>query len=55
MVDGDPAERIIDYAKKRKMDMIVIGGRSLSDLSGLLMGSVLYKVSHVAPCTSVTV
>ena len=55
VVGGDPAERIIDYAKKRKVDMIVMGSRGLSDLSGLLMGSVSHKVSHLAPCTCVTV
>jgi nucleotide-binding universal stress UspA family protein len=55
VVGGDPAARIIDYAKSKKIDMIVMGTRGLSDLSGLLMGSVSHKVSHLAPCTCVTV
>ena len=55
VVGGDPAARIIDYAKSNDIDMIVMGSRGLSDLSGLLMGSVSHKVSHLAPCTCVTV
>lgn len=55
VVGGDPAARVIEYAKSKKIDMIVMGTRGLSDLSGLLMGSVSHKVSHLAPCTCVTV
>lgn len=55
VVGGDPAAQIIDYAKSKKIDMIVMGTRGLSDLSGLLMGSVSHKVTHLAPCTCVTV
>lgn len=52
---GDPAARIIDYAKDKNIDMIVMGSRGLSDLTGLLMGSVSHKVSHLAHCSCVTV
>lgn len=52
---GDPASRIIAYAKDKDVDMIVMGSRGLSDLSGLLMGSVSHKVSHLTSCTCVTV
>lgn len=55
VVDGDPTARIIDCAKKKDVDMIVLGTRGLSDLSGLLIGSVSHKVTHLAPCTCVTV
>lgn len=55
VVGGDPAAGIIDYAKSKKIDMIVMGSRGLGDLSGLLVGSVSHKVSHLAPCTCVTV
>ncbi len=51
VVGGDPAARIIDYAKSKNIDMIVMGTRGLSDLSGLLTGSVSHKVSQSAPCT----
>jgi nucleotide-binding universal stress UspA family protein len=52
---GDPAEVIVETAKSEGADMIVIGSRGLSNISGLLMGSVSHKVNHLAPCTCVTV
>jgi len=53
--NGDPAGQIVDYAKEAKIDMIVMGSKGLSDIQGLLLGSVSHKVSHLAPCTCVTV
>jgi len=53
--NGDPARQTVDYAKDAKVDMIVMGSKGLSDIQGLLLGSVSHKVSHLAPCTCVTV
>lgn len=55
VMSGDPAASILEYAQKHNADMIVMGTRGLSDLRGLLMGSVSHKVCHLAPCTCVTV
>jgi len=55
VVGGPTAQRILDYSKDNDIDMIVMGSRGLSDLSGLVIGSVSHKVSHLAPCTCVTV
>ena len=55
MLEGDPAEAILDLAARRKADMIVLGSRGLSDFKGLLLGSVSHKVSAQADCTCVTV
>lgn len=52
---GSPTLNIVQCAKDNKADMIVMGSRGLSDLSGLLLGSVSHKVSHLAECTCVTV
>jgi nucleotide-binding universal stress UspA family protein len=52
---GDPASRIIAYARDHGCDLVVMGTRGLSDLQGLLLGSVAHKVSHLAPCTCITV
>lgn len=52
---GPPARRILDHAQKNSIDTIVMGSRGLSDLSGLLLGSVSHKVSHLAECTCITV
>ena len=52
---GNAAENIAAEAEKAKADLIVIGTRGLSDLSGLLVGSVSHKVIHLAKCPCVTV
>ncbi|NNG05731.1 MAG: universal stress protein [Inquilinus sp.] len=52
---GDAAERIIDYAGKHGIDVIVLGTRGLGELKGLLLGSVSMKVQSLAPCTCVCV
>ena len=52
---GVPAQKILNYASHSKVDMIVMGNRGLSDLAGLLLGSVSHRVSHLAECTCVTV
>ena len=52
---GDPAKCILAAIDEESADFIVMGSRGLSDLKGLLMGSVSHKVSHLAPCTCVTV
>ena len=52
---GDPAQVIVRTAKSKNADMIVMGTRGLSNLSELLVGSVSNKVTHLSPCTVVTV
>ena len=52
---GDPAQRIIESARENRSDMIVMGSRGLSNIGGLLLGSVSHKVTNIAPCTCVTV
>jgi nucleotide-binding universal stress UspA family protein len=53
--EGNPAELILDCAKKNNADMIVMGSQGLSKLKGILVGSVSHKVNHLAGCTCVTV
>ena len=53
--EGDPAARIIEVARDRGADVIVIGSRGLGDLQGLLLGSVSHKVAHQAPCSCIIV
>ncbi len=55
MADGDPAKHILEYAESQGANLIIMGSRGVSDLRGLLMGSVSHKVSHLAPCSCVTV
>jgi nucleotide-binding universal stress UspA family protein len=53
--DGDPGKEILRYAEEETANLIVMGSRGLSDLQGLLMGSVSHKVSHLSPCSCITV
>ena len=53
--DGDPAERILSCAARENIDLIVMGSRGLSGLSGLLLGSNSHKVSQLAECALLTV
>ena len=48
VVHGDPANRIIEFAKTEGVDMIVIGSRGLTGMKGFLLGSVSHKVFHLA-------
>ena len=52
---GDPAGTILEVAGRHQVDLIVMGTRGLSDLQGLVMGSVAHKVCHGAACTVVAV
>jgi nucleotide-binding universal stress UspA family protein len=47
---GDPAERIIEVARDRHADLIVVGSRGHGRFAGLLLGSVSQKVVSHAPC-----
>jgi nucleotide-binding universal stress UspA family protein len=48
LTKGDPAEEIIECAKKEEMDMIVIGSRGLNAIQELMLGSVSHKVVQKA-------
>lgn len=50
MLQGDAAEQIVKTAKEGNFDLIVIGARGLSKLSGLILGSVSQGVIKNASC-----
>ena len=50
ILEGPPAEAILDVAKTRKSDLVVMGSRGLGRLSGALIGSQSQKVVQHAPC-----
>jgi nucleotide-binding universal stress UspA family protein len=53
--EGNPAKVILDVAESTGADIIVMGGRGLGDLKGILLGSVSQKVTQLSKCTCVTV
>ena len=50
LLEGPAAEAILNVAKARQPDLIVMGVRGLGTLQGLLMGSVSNKVLNHAGC-----
>ncbi len=44
---GDPSGAIINHAKRRKSDLVVLGTRGLSKAQGMLLGSVSRKVVNL--------
>lgn len=52
---GDAADRILEHAGESGVDTIVMGSRGLSDLKGMLVGSVSHKVAHLFDGTVITV
>jgi nucleotide-binding universal stress UspA family protein len=50
---GHAARAILDVAEEEGADAIVMGSRGLSDLGGLLLGSVTHKVIQLSHCTVV--
>jgi nucleotide-binding universal stress UspA family protein len=49
-VFGRAARAILEVANESGASMVVMGSRGLSDLAGLVMGSVTHKVLHLAHC-----
>ena len=50
LLEGPPAEAILNVAETREADLIVMGTRGLGSIRSLLLGSVSSKVIQHAPC-----
>ncbi len=48
VLEGDPAKRIVELARQRDVDLIVVGSRGLGGFAGTLLGSVSRDVLHHA-------
>ena len=52
---GDYAHEIIEVAKRKDCDLIMMGSRGMSPFKELLLGSVSLKVMHHASCPVMSV
>ncbi len=50
ILEGSPANEIVNYAKQKKIDLIVIGTTGKTGLDAILLGSVADKVSKKSHC-----
>jgi len=47
---GSPSKKILEFAKKHVIDLIVISSTGQGDLTGYLLGGVSHKVTGLAKC-----
>ena len=52
---GDAAAQIVEYSKDSNIDMVVMGNRGLSDIKGMMMGSVSRRVRRLVNCAFVSI
>ena len=52
---GSPAEKILELAKKEKIDLIIMGAHGRKGLERAIFGSVADKVVQSAPCPVMTI
>jgi ubiquinone biosynthesis protein len=55
VLGDDPAEAIVDAARRERVDVIVVGSVGMSGRREFLLHNVPNRVSHNAPCTVVIV
>ena len=49
VLDGDPAARLIEYATKERVDLVICGTRGMGGFESLLLGSVAHKLVTHSP------
>lgn len=49
LLQGNPASAILDYNKKEKFDLVIMGSRGLGKFKELILGSVSSKIMHHSP------
>ena len=50
-----PAQAVVDYAAREKVDLIVVGTHGRRGLAHMVMGSVAERIVRTAPCPVLTV
>ena len=52
---GDATKGILEVAGREDVETVVMGTRGLSDIQGMIFGSVAHKVAHAAACRVIVV
>ena len=47
---GSPSKKILEFARKHEIDLIIISSKGQGDLAGYLLGGVSHKVTGLAKC-----
>jgi len=55
LLQGDPVDRVVEYAQKHRPDLIVVGSRGLSAAGRFLLGSVSDGILHHVHCSVLVV
>ena len=50
LLEGNPASTILDFSKKEKFEVIIIGRRGMGHLKELVLGSTSSKILHHSLC-----
>ena len=50
LLEGNPASTILDFSKREKFEVIIIGRRGMGHFKELVLGSVSSKVLHHSSC-----
>ena len=50
LMEGRPADKIVEISKEGKFDLIVMGSRGLGGVTKFFLGSVSNRVADQAPC-----
>ncbi len=50
LLEGVPAEEILQLADKEKADLIIVGSRGLTAVRAFFLGSISDRISHHAKC-----
>ncbi len=55
LLSGWPARNIVDYAREKRIDLIVVGTHGRTGITHAILGSVAETVVRLAPCLVLTV
>jgi len=50
LLQGNPASIILDFSKKEKYDIVIMGSRGVGKFKELILGSVSSKIVHHSSC-----